>query len=408
VGVILFEMLTGRRPQRYRPGTAPGCVRPGVPVWLDAVVLKLLAEEPWDRYQDAAEVVAAIAEGEAGAQREAEENARREAEEKAGREAEAKSRRDAEEAARREAQQKARRTLLRSRLRIGLAVLCGLAAIALVLGFALRRCGGPAQEPPTPLGPVTRETDGVVMVHVPAGEFVMGSAASDPEAADNEKPQHTVYLDAFYIDRTEVTNAQYRAFVAATGRPAPTTCHDSRQPTYDDAGKRDHPVVCVSWEDATAYCAWAGARLPTEAEWEKAARGTEGRIYPWEDEFDDLWLNYRDANCESQRNDKNANDGYSRTAPVGSYLDGASPYGALDMAGNALEWVGDWYSAGYYGRSPSQDPRGPETGTTRVVRGGSWGDWPLVVRSAFRFWFDPSAFSELGFRCASAVSPQGP
>lgn len=264
---------------------------------------------------------------------------------------------------------------------------------------------------PTPKTPQagttqTRAKDGMVMVYVPAGNFLMGSTDADKSAAGDEKPQHTVYLDAFWIDRTEVTNAQYHTCVAEGVCWAPTTC-DRGDPTYGDASKADHPVVCVSWDDAQTYCQWAGARLPIEAEWEKAARGADGRILPWGNDFDCHKGNFDDEqvvdpyvvpggpNC----------DGYAQTAPAGSYPAGASPYGVMDMAGNVFEWVSDWYDSGYYSRSPDHNPRGPESGQYRVLRGGSWHDNWNLTRTANRYNPDPaSRVYDIGFRCGATSS----
>ncbi|NTV38152.1 MAG: formylglycine-generating enzyme family protein, partial [Anaerolineales bacterium] len=206
--------------------------------------------------------------------------------------------------------------------------------------------------------PITRSQDGMVMVYVQAGDFLMGNPLG--VGSDEEAPQHIVTLNGFWVDSTEVTNAQYRLFVDATGHPAPINC-DWGDPTYGDAAYADHPVVCVNWDDANAYCEWAGARLPTEAEWEKAARGTDGQMYPWGTVFDGTLVNFCDARCDNERvndcgdtrcysvpKDPTVNDSYVHTAPVGSFLAGASPYGALDMAGNVWEWVADWYDADYY------------------------------------------------------------
>ena len=238
----------------------------------------------------------------------------------------------------------------------------------------------------------TNEKDGMEMVYVPAGEFIMGSTRYD-----DEKPVHTVYLDAFWVDKTEVTNAMYQECVAA----------GACQPNEDygaDFNDPNQPVVGVDWNDAKAYCQWAGKRLPTEAEWEKAARGTDGRTYPWGDGWDvrtTKRLNFADKNTDFDWSDKEADDGYEYTAPVGSYSDGASPYGALDMAGNVWEWVADWYDADYYANSPSRNPAGSDSGDSRVLRGGSWNLSQYVVRSAFRNGSSPDLrYYNVGFRCA--------
>ena len=252
--------------------------------------------------------------------------------------------------------------------------------------------------------PMTRSKDGMEMVYVPAGAFEMGS----DDGADDEQPVHKVTLDGYWIDRTEVTNAQYQVFVSAKGHRAPTRC-DWGEPTYEDGNKSDHPVVCVSWDDASAYCEWAGGRLPTEAEWEKAARGTDGRVYPWGNEFDCAKGNFDDETTLDEYVVPGGVDcdGYERTAPVGSYAAGASPYGALDMAGNVWEWVGDWYGA--YPGADQENPTGPATGEYRVLRGGSWSDnYPYALRGADRNVWRPGDTSYyLGFRCARG-SQQAP
>ena len=238
------------------------------------------------------------------------------------------------------------------------------------------------------------------MVAVPESDFAMGSP--DGEGGDDERPQHTVTLDAFWIDRTEVNNAQYRKCVEA-GTCSQPSCWDQ---SSLNAGAQ--PVVCVDWNQATAYCAWTGARLPTEAEWEKAARGTDGRTYPWGNDFDGGKVNFCDKNCEFDWKDSNADDGYGRTALVGSYPAGASPYGALDMAGNVWEWVADWYAADTYGRSSASNPPGPDSGDQRVMRGGSWHYGRDYARCAYRYGGDPYSrdYSYIGFRCAMGTSSQ--
>jgi formylglycine-generating enzyme required for sulfatase activity len=271
---------------------------------------------------------------------------------------------------------------------------------------------------PTPELAQTRNKDGMTMVYVPAGEFTMGSSNADigallAECSDctrdsfkDEQPQHTVYLDAFWIDRTEVTNAQFRKCVEAGTCQAPTTCA-SGEPTYNDPGMGAHPVVCVGWHQANAYCVWAGVRLPTEAEWEKAARGTDRRIYAWGNTFDGSKANFCDLNCEFEYKDGEANDGYGRTALVGSYPVGASAYGALDLTGNVWEWVADWYDADYYADSPASNPRGPSSGDLRGLRGGSWGNVWSSMRVPNRYFTNSANTSYfVGFRCA-ADSPGG-
>ncbi|MDH7487092.1 MAG: bifunctional serine/threonine-protein kinase/formylglycine-generating enzyme family protein [Anaerolineae bacterium] len=221
-------------------------------------------------------------------------------------------------------------------------------------------------------------------VTIPAGEFLMGSDTKrDGNAYGDEQPQHRVYLAEYQMARVPVTNAQYKVFVDATGHGAPRHWPGGKIP----AGKKDHPVVYVSWHDAQAFCRWAGVRLPTEAEWEKAARGTDGRRYPWGDSAPD---------CS-----KAQYSGCGRTTvAVGSKPAGASPYGVLDMAGNVWEWCQDWYGSGYYASSPQRNPQGPGPGVSRVVRGGSWDFDEWRVRAANRGRLDPVFRDfDVGFRC---------
>jgi formylglycine-generating enzyme required for sulfatase activity len=251
----------------------------------------------------------------------------------------------------------------------------------------------------------------MAMVYVPAGEFEMGSTDAEIDALmaectqckrenfEQEQPAHAVYLDAFWVDQTEVTNAQYDKCVAAEACSPPPGCSWGES-TFGDAAKADHPVVCVDWQQAVDYCKWAGGQLPTEAQWEKAARGTDERRYPWGNEFDGTLLNYCDAQCEHNHTDETYDDGFPVTAPVGSYPAGASPYGALDMAGNVWEWVADWFAQDYYAVSPAENPQGPDEGIHRVVRGGSWFTDDIGSRVANRFDTAPvTYYSLLGFRC---------
>lgn len=246
---------------------------------------------------------------------------------------------------------------------------------------------------PTPIDEKLRAADGQPMVFVPAGDFLLGSRQDDPEADEDEKPQRVIYLDGFWIDKTEISNARYQKCVAAG------VCAESAV-LWSRYRQPDLPVVSVSWEQASAYCHWAGGRLPSEAEWEKAARGADGRSYPWGDHFDGTRLNYCDKNCIADWRDPTADDGYSYTAPVGSYLAGASPFGALDMSGNVWEWTADWYAPDAYQSAPYKNPGGPENGRQRVIRGGSWLYNGRSLRTTERHKEAPHyRYENIGFRC---------
>ena len=254
----------------------------------------------------------------------------------------------------------------------------------------------PTEEPTLGIGStMINPVDGAVLVYVPEGEFLMGS--EDSVADSDEAPEHKVWLDAFWIYQHEVTNQEYRTCVDAGQCISP-----SNNRYYSDPEYRDHPVLYVDWNRADAYCQWAGGQLPTEAEWEKAARGDgDSRKYPWGNaDVTGLKANYCDRNCENDWKDNSQDDDYARTAPVGSYLAGASPYGALDMAGNVWEWVADWYDPNYYSRADYKNPTGPPSGTSRVLRGGSWFDIQGYLRFSFRGRRYPGfTGSDLGFRC---------
>lgn len=240
------------------------------------------------------------------------------------------------------------------------------------------------------------------MALVPAGEFLMGSPDSDALAAPDELPQHRVYLDAFYIDRTEITNRRYAECVAAGYcLPPKDNSSWSQASYYNNPAFADYPVIKVDWYQAENYCKWRGGQLPTEAQWEKAARGADGRFFPWGNAFDSKKLNFCDRNCEFVWAEAEADDGFGDTAPVGSYPAGASPYGLLDMAGNVWEWVQDWYFIDYYLLQGAwMNPTGPPAGQARVLRGGSWYSYGIDARTALRYGEIPAGvYSSVGFRC---------
>jgi formylglycine-generating enzyme required for sulfatase activity len=227
--------------------------------------------------------------------------------------------------------------------------------------------------------------DGMTLVYVPEGEFTMGSENREQD----ERPEHRVYLDAFWIDQTEVTNAMYAKCVADDVCESPLkTTSNTRERYHGNRDFNDFPVNYISWSMAKTYCKWAGRDLPTEAQWEKAARGTDGREFPWgNSQISAALLNYKGSNLRD-------------TTKVGAYPQGESPYGALDMAGNSFEWVNDWYSSTYYQESSPENPTGPISGQARVVRGGAWGYEEKYARTAYRNFFPPDGVYNFGFRCA--------
>jgi formylglycine-generating enzyme required for sulfatase activity len=240
------------------------------------------------------------------------------------------------------------------------------------------------------------------MILIPKGEFLMGAAETDKNAGNEEKPQHSIYLSDYYIDLTEVTNGMYRACVEAGVCTVPKEGRSfTREHYYNDSDFDNYPVVNVDWNQASTYCAWRGARLPSEAEWEKAARGTDGRIFPWGSSFDGQLANFCDQSCPLEWADINIDDGYPDTSPVDSYTGGASPYGLLNMAGNVYEWVQDWYLDTYYPISPFENPLGPPYGEYHSVRGGSWSDGSIGLRVTYRSTNAATDYGgSMGFRCA--------
>jgi formylglycine-generating enzyme required for sulfatase activity len=228
-----------------------------------------------------------------------------------------------------------------------------------------------------------RAQDGAIVVRIPAGEFLRGSA--EDEGEPHERPQRRLYISEFLIDKTEVTWRQFRKYAVATGAQLPPA------PLWGTPD--DYPASPIVWEEARGYCEWVGGRLPTEAEWEKAARGTDGRKYPWGEEWDHDRCNSRDG-------------GPHRPVSAGSYRECLSPYGVLDMAGNVWEWCSDAYEENYYAESPPKDPPGPETGPTRVLRGGAWITAARWLRAAYRYKVSPTyRNTHYGLRCV--LNPPG-
>ena len=234
---------------------------------------------------------------------------------------------------------------------------------------------------PQPPAEITGK-DGAPMVLVPAGEFTMGSDKGD----DDEQPIHRVFLDSFYMDKFEVTNGRFAKFVEAIQSEPPWGFADKETPVVHS----DRPVRWVNWMEAMGYCLWAGKRLPTEAEWEKAARGTDGRVYPWGNDPPTA------AHAVF-----GLKEGADTVSPIGNRDKGKSPYGVHDLAGNLYEWTTDWYDEEFYTKNPAINPRGPVEGAAKVQRGGSYINNPYRLRSSFRTKGDPTEHDpNVGFRCA--------
>ena len=266
--------------------------------------------------------------------------------------------------------------------------------------------------------------DGAPMVSIPEGPFLRGSQSGEGDS--DEQPQRTIHLSAFYIDRYEVTNRRYLAFIKAAKHRVPEHCCDTTYNLWQSMqvpeNMWDHPVVNVNWYDADAYCKWAGKRLPTEAEWEKAARGSEGLTYPWGSDWDPLrangvsywagrgfttpqearaWLNGEGKTILAQKGIQGM-----LTVPVTAIPQGATPNGLFHMAGNIWEWVADWYDAAYYANSPANNPQGPDAGRYKVFRGGSWLNQRHILRTTARDGSLPALRTHgTGFRCVKDPSP---
>ncbi len=241
---------------------------------------------------------------------------------------------------------------------------------------------------PSPVALKINSIDGAEIVLIPAGEFLMGSDASkDPYFWGAEAPAHTVNLDAFWIYRTEVTQLMYSKCVEQKKCPVPVKINDPVAKQYGNSRFDDYPIVMITWQGALAYCQWAGGRLPTEAEWEKAARGADGRLFPWGNEPDADGL---------------ANYSSNSPSPVGSYKAGSSPYGVYDMAGNVLEWVNDFFEADYYQYSPLDNPTGSASGSRKIIRGGAFNQHGIPgLRTVARASRKPTdTLISIGFRCA--------
>lgn len=232
-----------------------------------------------------------------------------------------------------------------------------------------------------------RSKDGMEMVYVPEGTFMMGRNAS----YSDEHPARDVYLDAYWIDKYEVTNEQYAKCIAAgkCTNPHESAAYYAQNNYYENSSGVDYPVIFVDWYQAKSYCEWVGGDLPTEAQWEKAARGTDGRKYPWgNQEPDSSYANYD-------------NRSMGDTSKIGSFEKGASPYGAMDMAGNVWEWVNDWW-ADKYDETDTINPQGPTNGEQKVMRGGSWWNNSAFIRTQYRNEARPNDADDFsGFRCIS-------
>jgi serine/threonine protein kinase len=417
LGVVLYEMVTGHKPytadtpaaillkQASEPLPRPAQFVAGLPEAVEKVLFKALAKKPEDRFRDMAGFTVSL-EKLLSASWSYERSAEYSLQKKRSKFSDTQDAlRDVKGEAANSPSSPSNTHSWRPWM-VGAAGLLLLVviviAILVVPGMLVTPVPEPTHSSDLIIGSTSmRLKDGMQMVAVPAGEFTMGSNDRNTD----ERPVHTVFLDAYWIDKTEVTNAMYARCVEAGACQTPSDLSSFKRTNYySDSLYKEYPVIYVSWNDANLYCQWAGGRLPTEAEWEKAARGTDGRIYPWGnthptcDEANILTLA---GNAIRFINPISGNACVGDTSKVVAHLDGVSPYGALDMAGNVWEWVNDWYGDSYYSQSPESNPQGPSSAPSRVLRGGSWGGSAETGRASNRNEFNPTVSNYvIGFRCA--------
>jgi len=375
LGVVLYEMVTGRRPytadtpggvfmmQVTEPVLFPRDIVPHLPEAVEQFLLKALSREPSNRHASMTEFIRDMELLLSNAETKVPINRM---ETLKGSPGQSSVRKDASSPSRK---------LVPFNWKA--ATLGGVILLAVVVAAAVVLM----KKKSTPLAAEITDPKNAVMVLVPEGDFVMGSDNGD----EDERPVHTVYLDEFYIDKYEVTNLDYRVCVVDGVCKPPQDMTNYNNPEYEN-----HPVVHVDWEMARTYCDWRDAQLPTEAQWEKAARGMDARTYPWGEGIACSQANY--LSCIED------------TQPFDSYAGSLSPYGAYNMAGNAWEWVADWYSPAY-DVSETDNPVGAESGERRVLRGGGWNQHEYLLRTSARLGVVPTdVFLSFGFRCASDVN----
>ena len=375
LGVVLYEMVTGRRPytadtpggvfmmQVTEPVLFPRDIVPHLPEAVEQFLLKALSREPSNRHASMTEFIRDMELLLSNAETKVPINRM---ETLKGSPGQSSVRKDASSPSRK---------LVPFNWKA--ATLGGVILLAVVVAAAVVLM----KKKSTPLAAEITDSKNAVMVLVPEGDFVMGSDNGD----EDERPVHTVYLDEFYIDKYEVTNSDYRVCVVDGVCKPPQDMTNYNNPKYEN-----HPVVYVDWEMARTYCDWRDAQLPTEAQWEKAARGMDARTYPWGEGIACSQANY--LSCIED------------TQPFDSYAGSLSPYGAYNMAGNVWEWVADWYSPAY-DASETDNPVGAESGERRVLRGGGWNQHEYLLRTSARLGVVPTdVFLSFGFRCASDVN----